>query len=34
VTLPSRTQLRGLLMVLAALVVLAVVRACSAARSF
>jgi hypothetical protein len=30
VTLPSRTQLLGLLIVLAALVVLAMVRACSA----
>jgi len=32
VTLPSRTQLLGLLIVLAALIALALVRACSAAR--
>jgi hypothetical protein len=34
VTLPSRTQLLGLLIVLAALVALALVRACPVARSF
>jgi len=34
VTLPSRTQLLGLLIVLAALTALALVRACSAAASF
>jgi hypothetical protein len=32
VTLPSRTQLLGLLIVLAALIALALVRGCSAAR--
>jgi hypothetical protein len=34
VTLPSRTQLLGLLIVLAALITLALVRACSASRPF
>jgi len=33
VTLPSRTQLLGLLIVLAALIALAIVRACSAGGS-
>jgi hypothetical protein len=34
VTLPSRTQLLGLLIVLAALIALALVRACAAPRTF
>jgi hypothetical protein len=34
VTLPSRTQLLGLLIVLAAFIALALVRACSASRTF
>jgi hypothetical protein len=33
VTLPSRTQLAGLLIVLAALILLAVARACGASQS-